>query len=88
MAAAWERMRRSSGGRAEGRSNPIYKLPRKFFRSDAARDFVEGEGAVFQEGIVEVPGSGSAARRAAAENWRLNPEVSLGLAGEWGVAAA
>lgn len=69
----------------EGRSNPIYKLARTFFRSDAVRDFVEGEAQCFKKESWKFPApAGADAARAKAENWRLDADVSLGLAGEWG----
>jgi predicted dehydrogenase len=69
----------------EGRSNPIYKLARTFFRSDAVRDFVEAEAQCFKKESWRFPApAGADESRAKAENWRLDAEVSTGLAGEWG----
>lgn len=69
----------------EGRSNPIYKLARTFFRSDAVRDFVSAEAQSFKKETWRFPAPpGSDSARERAENWRLDPEVSLGLAGEVG----
>lgn len=65
------------------RSNPIYKLARTFFRSDAVRDVVALRAQNFRKTSWRVPASGEARERAL--NWRLDPEVSLGLEGEWGV---
>ncbi len=69
----------------EGRSNPVYKLARTFFKSDAVRDFVEAEAQCFKKESWRFPApAGSDAAREKAENWRLDSEISLGLAGEWG----
>ncbi len=67
----------------EGRSNPIYKLARTFFRSDAVRDVVAVEAQHYQKTSWKFPASDPAREKAV--NWRLDPEVSLGLAGEMGV---
>lgn len=67
----------------EGRSNPIYKLARTFFRSDAVRDVVAVEAQHYQKTSWKFPAS--EASREKEVNWRLDPEVSLGLAGEMGV---
>lgn len=69
----------------EGRSNPVYKLARTFFRSDAVRDLVSVEAQQFQKTSWRVPSSDPA--RDKELNWRLDPTISLGLAGEWGVQA-
>jgi predicted dehydrogenase len=69
----------------EGRSNPIYKLARSFFRSDAVRDLIALEACQFQKTSWRFPSSDASRDREI--NWRLDPEVSLGLAGEWGVQA-
>jgi predicted dehydrogenase len=69
----------------EGRSNPVYKLARTFFKSDAVRDFVEAEAQCFKKESWRFPApAGSDAAREKQENWRLDSDVSLGLAGEWG----
>jgi predicted dehydrogenase len=67
----------------EGRSNPVYKLARSFFRSDAVRDFVGGECQTFQKTSWRFPASDPAREKAI--NWRLDPELSIGLMGEQGV---
>ncbi len=67
----------------EGRSNPIYKLARSFFRSDAVRDAVAAEAQHFQKTSWRFPASDPSREKAV--NWRLDPDVSLGLAGEMGV---
>ncbi len=66
----------------EGRSNPIYKLARSFFRTDAVREIVGIESQDFQKTSMRFPGA--TPEREAAVNWRLDPSVSLGLAGEMG----
>jgi predicted dehydrogenase len=67
----------------EGRSNPVYKLARTFFRSDSVRDLAVVETGAFKKDSWRVPESSGDAERAKAMNWRLDPAVSLGLAGEW-----
>ncbi len=64
----------------EGRSNPVYKLARTFFRTDAARDPVSAETHAFQKNSWRVPGADAAREKEL--NWRLDPAVSLGLPGE------
>ncbi len=66
----------------EGRSDPVYKLARTFFRSDAVRDVVALRGQNFQKTTWRTPASDPA--RDKALNWRLDKELSLGLAGELG----
>ncbi len=65
------------------RSNPVYKLARTFFRSDAVRDIVAMRAQNMRKTSWRVPAND--ADRDKAFNWRLDPEVSLGLEGEWGV---
>jgi predicted dehydrogenase len=67
----------------EGRSNPVYKLARTFYRSDAVRDPVAIEAQSFQKTSWRFPAS--TPDREAEINWRLDPAVSLGLPGEIGV---
>lgn len=64
------------------RSNPIYRLARTFFRSDSVRDLVTMRAQSFQKTAWRTPVSDPAQERVV--NWHLDPEVSLGLAGEWG----
>ncbi len=64
------------------RSNPVYQLARSFYRSDAVRDLVSVYGQNHEKTSWRVP-AGDPAREKAL-NWKLNPEVSLGLAGELG----
>ena len=63
------------------RTNPIYKHARTFFRSDAVRDLVSMQASRARKTTWRSP-----ARDAAQDkliNWRLDPEVTSGLAGEW-----
>ena len=62
-----------------GRSNPIYKLARSFYRSDAVRDLISMRAQNNKKMTWFTP-SGDPAREKAL-NWRLDPEVSIGLAG-------
>jgi predicted dehydrogenase len=66
----------------EGRSNPVYKLARTFFRSEAVRDVVAMRAHQFQKTSWRLPASDAA--RDKLLNWRLDEAVSLGLPGEWG----
>ncbi len=66
----------------QGRSNPVYQLARGFYRSDSVRDMVSMRAQNNDKSTWVVPVSDPATQRA--HNWRLNPEVSLGLAGEVG----
>lgn len=65
----------------EGRANPVYHLARGFFRSDSVRDVVTIETFQYEKTSWRFPASDAAREREL--NWRLDPEVSLGLAGEW-----
>jgi len=67
----------------EARSNPIYKLARTFFKSDAVRDLVAVRAQANQKTSWRTPASDPAREREL--NWRLDPAISLGLVGEWGV---
>ncbi len=67
----------------EGRSNPIYKLARTFYRSDAVRQPISIDAQHYQKTSWRFPASSP--EREAAVNWRLNPDVSIGLPGEFGV---
>lgn len=66
----------------QGRSNPVYKLARTFYRSDSVRDLVSMRAQQFEKTSWRTPASDPAREKAL--NWRLDPEVSLGLPGEWG----
>ncbi|MBX3363398.1 MAG: Gfo/Idh/MocA family oxidoreductase [Phycisphaeraceae bacterium] len=67
----------------EGRSNPVYQLARGFFRSESVRDLVSMRAHNHRKTNLRVAVPPGGDDRAA--NWRLDPEISLGLAGEWGV---
>jgi len=69
----------------EGRSNPIYKLARSFYRSESVKDSVSIEATQNNKTTWRFPGTASIKEQAA--NWRLDKAVSLGLAGEWGSQA-
>lgn len=64
------------------RSNPIYKLARTFFRSDSVRDLVCMRAQSNRKNEWRVPVSDAKDEKAL--NWRLDPEVSIGLPGELG----
>lgn len=66
----------------QGRSNPVYKLARTFFRSDSVRDLVSMRAQQHQKTSWRAPADDPA--RDKQLNWRLDPEVTTGLAGEWG----
>ena len=64
------------------RANPVYQLARTFFVSDAVRTLVSMQASNARKTSWRTP-----ARDAASEkrlNWRLDPEITTGLAGEWG----
>ncbi len=67
----------------EARSNPIYKLARTFYLSDAVRKAIVIDASDYQKTSWRFPASSP--EREAAVNWRLDPELSLGLPGEHGV---
>ncbi|MBS0196436.1 MAG: Gfo/Idh/MocA family oxidoreductase [Planctomycetes bacterium] len=64
------------------RSNPVYKLARSFFRSDSVRDLITLRAQNFKKQTWRYPGSEATKEKDA--NWRLDPAVSIGLAGELG----
>lgn len=64
------------------RSNPVYKLARSFFRSDSVRALICMRAQQFRKQTWRFPSSDPAKEKDV--NWRLDPEVSLGLAGELG----
>jgi predicted dehydrogenase len=66
----------------QGRSNPIYTLARSFFRSDSVRELISMRAQNSQKNSWRVPASGEAQEKAF--NWHLDPEVSIGMAGELG----
>jgi predicted dehydrogenase len=64
------------------RSNPVYKLARTFFRSDSVRDLVAMRAQSNDKTTWRNPSSDPAREKAL--NWRLDPDLSTGLAGELG----
>ena len=66
----------------QARSNPIYDLARSFYRSDAIRDLVGMRAQHHRKTTWRSPARDP--QREKALNWRLDPERSLGLAGEFG----
>jgi predicted dehydrogenase len=64
----------------EGRANPVYKLARTFFKSDAVREFITADAYQHQKLSWRYGGNDTSSP----DNWRLNPQVSTGLPGEWG----
>lgn len=64
------------------RANPVYDLARSFFRSDAVRTLVSMQAARSQKTSWRTPANDAEQDRAL--NWRLDPELTTGLAGEWG----
>jgi predicted dehydrogenase len=65
-----------------GRSNPVYKLARSFVRSGAIRDVISMRAQHRKKTSWMSPASDPAREKAL--NWKTNPAVSLGLAGEFG----
>jgi predicted dehydrogenase len=65
-----------------GRTNPIYKLARSFFKSGAIRDAVSMRAQHHEKNSLRVMSSDPA--NEAALNWKLDEAVSLGLPGEFG----
>jgi predicted dehydrogenase len=66
----------------EGRCNPIYQLARTFFRTDAVKELVSVRAQHNQKNSWRASASDPA--RDKALNWKLDKEVSIGLAGELG----
>ncbi len=66
----------------QARSNPIYKLARTFFKSDAVRELVSMRAQHHEKTTWRTPASDP--DREKALNWRLDPSLSIGLAGEFG----
>ena len=66
----------------QGRSNPIYKLAYSFVRSGAIRELVSMRAQYHKKTSWRSPASDPAREKEL--NWRLDPEVSLGLVGELG----
>jgi predicted dehydrogenase len=67
----------------EGRCNPVYTLARTFYRSDSVRDLVSVHAQDHKKTSWRSPAQDPA--RDKAMNWRLDKDLSLGLAGELGV---
>jgi predicted dehydrogenase len=65
-----------------GRSNPTYRRAQPLVRTEL-RDVVSLEGHFARKTSWRVPASGGSTEQEA--NWRLDPGVSIGLAGEIGV---
>jgi len=65
-----------------GRCNPVYKLARTFVRSGAIGDLVGLRGQYHKKTSWRTPAADPA--REAALNWRIDPELSTGLLGEFG----
>lgn len=66
----------------EGRSNPIYNLARTFYRSDSVRDLIFMRGQANQKNSWRTPAGDPERERAL--NWKLDKDISIGLAGELG----
>ncbi|MBC7773624.1 MAG: Gfo/Idh/MocA family oxidoreductase [Pyrinomonadaceae bacterium] len=66
----------------EGRSNPIYKLARTFYKSDAFRDLISVNAQHHQKNSWRIASGDSAKDKEV--NWRLDAAVSTGLMGELG----
>jgi len=66
----------------QGRSNPLYKRTRTLIRAGSLRDIVALYAQYHHKTSWRFPGSTPELERAA--NWRLDPEVTTGLAGEVG----
>lgn len=64
----------------EGRSNPVYRLARTFYRSDAVRDLACMRAQDNKKNSWRTPVQNPADERAL--NWRLDDGVSTGLPGE------
>ncbi|MDZ4672885.1 MAG: Gfo/Idh/MocA family oxidoreductase [Gemmatimonadota bacterium] len=65
-----------------GRSNPLYQRARTLFRTDSVRDPVALTGQNHRKTSWRFPVTAGTTERST--NWRLDPEVSPGLAGELG----
>jgi predicted dehydrogenase len=70
---------------ALARSNPVYALARSFLKSGAVRDVVSMRAQWHKKTSWRATAANPEEERAA--NWMLDPEVSLGLAGELGAHA-
>jgi predicted dehydrogenase len=66
----------------EGRSNPVYKLARSFFKTEAVSELASVHAQHHQKHSWRAAAADAA--RDKVLNWRLDKDVSLGLAGELG----
>jgi len=66
----------------QGRSNPVYQLARGFFKTDSVRDMVSMRAQNNRKTNWITPSNDPVRREEL--NWKLDPERSNGLAGEWG----
>ncbi len=64
------------------RANPVYQLARTFFVSDAVRTLAAMDATRARKTTWRTPARDPETEKRL--NWRLNPEVTTGLAGEWG----
>ncbi len=64
------------------RANPVYQLARTFFVSDAVRTLVSMEAVRARKTSWRTPARDPEMERRL--NWRLDPELTTGLSGEWG----
>ncbi len=64
------------------RSNPVYSLARTFYKSDAVRQLVSMRASRAKKSSGRSPSPDPAKEKE--RNWALDPELSIGLAGEWG----
>ncbi|MEM8757946.1 MAG: Gfo/Idh/MocA family oxidoreductase, partial [Planctomycetota bacterium] len=63
------------------RANPVYQLARTFFRSDSVRDLISMQATRARKTTWRTPARTPEQDKLL--NWRLDPAVSTGLAGEW-----
>lgn len=82
MAAAAEGARTVVAAGLQGRANPVYRRAASFVGSDTLRDPVSVLAQSNRKTSWRFPASEPGTDRAV--NWRLDRDVSLGLAGEWG----
>jgi len=66
----------------QARSNPVYTLARSFARSGSLRDLIAMRAQYHRKTSWRTPASTPELEQAL--NWQLDPEVSLGLVGEFG----
>ncbi|MCA9276030.1 MAG: Gfo/Idh/MocA family oxidoreductase [Phycisphaerales bacterium] len=66
----------------QGRANPVYQLARGFYKTDSVRDPVSMRAQQHRKTNWITPSNDSA--RYQDLNWKLDPNRSNGLAGEWG----